>query len=412
MNYLFLRRAITISLTRFVALSLALADMIMLGHQSNDAVQTYTLAYQIIQVFVILSVVLSIGINIVVGKSKEDRTEKISNTIQYSCLLSFILFASSLFGVFLVLDDESTTASYVVLSFSILPLCLYIGLSNILETVGLEKKILFLTILSSLLNIALNYGLISNMVDSALAVSISTLLVRIIVLLPVIFLLRRQGFNTKPIFSKSVSCNLFRLGRTEALTSVLFTGGISLLVLWVSETYSVDSTAFFGLSLNFMNTFSVVFIGMAISLAIILSEGQQDLRGSVDLVKQSMLYIVLISIIMIYCSNFMTILYTDSYNLDLALYLKLSVLVIALNGIAEIFISVLRVNGYSQLPPLFLLTLIFIGIPLSFFFELHMDPIANIIIFMAIGNLVSVILCVIYFIKVWINTSSPQKKKH
>lgn len=407
MNYGFFRRAIIISLTRFAALSLALADMIMLGHQSNYAVHAYTVASQIIQIFVILSVALSIGINIVIGRSRKDRGEKIRNTVQYSCFLSCILFASSLLGTFLVLADRSATASYLILSISILPLCLYVGFSSILETVGLEKKVLYVTLLASALNITLNYWLIYSIVDSALAVSISTLLVRTIALLAAIILMKYSGLSIKPLYSKPVSWNLFQLGRPEALMSILFTGGISLLVLQVSRVYSVDSTAFFGISLNFMNTFSVVFVGIAVSLAIVLSQERQNLKGSLNLIKPSIIYITAVSIILIYCSSFMTIVYTGSINADLALYLNLSVFVIAFHGIAGVFISALRVNGHSQIPPFFMLTLIFVGIPMSFIIEIYSDPLANIIIFMAIGNLLSVMLCLIYFIRVCV---TPQKK--
>lgn len=408
MNRGFFYRALTLSLTRLVALSLGFVDMVMLGHQSNYAVHNYTIASQVIQIFVILSVVLSVGINIVISESQKEIAERVGNIVQYSLSLACVLFALSLFAVLLVLDDVKICLSYLVLSLSILPLCLYIGFANILETIGLPKQVLYITLLSSLLNMLMNYWLIFSFVDDALAVSVSTLIVRGAAMCSAIIYLKRHGFGVAPIYAKQVNYRLFKLGRSEALTSILFTGGISLLVLRVAQLHSVDSTAYLGFALNFMNTLGVVFVGIAVSISISLAQEKQAINKSLKLIAESIIYIVVLSFVLVYCSSWLAIGYTNVSNTDLVLYLELAVFVIAFDGVAGVFISALRVCGHSQIPPFFRLALIFLGIPMSFFVEIHGDPVANIIIFMIIGNLLSMILCLLYFATVWVSRSSKQ----
>ncbi|EJL6932140.1 hypothetical protein NMT09_003583, partial [Vibrio cholerae] len=142
---IFIKRAFIISSTRFVALSLAMIDMIMLGHGNLSSVQDYTLASQISQVFVILSVMLSIGVNILLGKSQDSKRAVSQEIFGYSILVGVILlFISLFFGLFIDISS-SAMKCYYILSASILPLAIYIGLSNILESIGLEKKVLGIT---------------------------------------------------------------------------------------------------------------------------------------------------------------------------------------------------------------------------------------------------------------------------
>lgn len=136
----FLKRALVISTTRFVALSLAMVDMVMLGHTNIMAVEDYTLASQVIQVFVILAVVLSIGINIVIGQNKDTARQTAQEILGYSvCLGGVLLLISLIVGQFFDASNNATQ-SYFLLSVSIFPLAIYVGICNILEAQGLEKK--------------------------------------------------------------------------------------------------------------------------------------------------------------------------------------------------------------------------------------------------------------------------------
>ncbi|MBI6549731.1 hypothetical protein [Xenorhabdus lircayensis] len=136
----FISRAIIISSTRFVALSLPLCDMIMLGHQGNEYVKNFSVAVQLSQIFVILAVMLSIGINIVIGKSDRDRDKYIQGIFRYSIYLSFCLFITSLIMSIFIYNNNVAFLSYLILSISIFPLCIYISFANILESIDLEKN--------------------------------------------------------------------------------------------------------------------------------------------------------------------------------------------------------------------------------------------------------------------------------
>lgn len=105
------------------------------------------------------------------------------------------------------------------------------------------------------------------------------------------------------------------------------------------------------------------------------------------------------SLIFYFISPLLPYIYLGHADNLLIQYLALSVGVIAFDGVAQSFISALRVYGISQIPPLFRLSLICIGITLSFYFVTDNDPIANIIKFMMIGNILASIFCILYFIK-------------
>ncbi|EGR2838355.1 hypothetical protein [Vibrio cholerae] len=395
---IFIKRAFIISSTRFVALSLAMIDMIMLGHGNLSSVQDYTLASQISQVFVILSVMLSIGVNILLGKSQDSKRAVSQEIFGYSILVGVILlFISLFFGLFIDISS-SAMKCYYILSASILPLAIYIGLSNILESIGLEKKVLGITTFSALINILFNYSAMSIIEDPAIAVSTSTLLVRILIIFPAFLILIRKDLLIPPKLNVNSVIHLFSFGRTEALTSIFFTGGISLLVLIFTKNHSPEETAFLGFSLNFMNTFSVIYVGLAISLTISLSNMDKLFKTFFSVILVSVGYVVLTASFLVLSSSIIANIYTQNVTEDLVDAIKFSVAVISIDGIALIFISWLRVQGFSQLPPLFRLSMVFIGIPSSFIFSIFENAVVNVIFFMALGNLIASLMVILYFI--------------
>lgn len=61
-------------------------------------------------------------------------------------------------------------------------------------------------------------------------------------------------------------------GKSEAIVSLFFTGGLAWFMLYLKGYYSDDEVAIFGIALNWMNILSVLFVGLAISTAIFLSK--------------------------------------------------------------------------------------------------------------------------------------------
>ena len=391
----FFKRALVISATRFVALSLAMVDMVMLGHTDIMAVEEYTLASQVIQVFVILAVVLSIGINIVLGQNKDTDCQTAQEILLF-CLLGGVLSLISLIASVFE-PSNHTTQSYFLLSVSIFPLAIYVGICNILEAQGLEKKVLGVTIVSALANALFNYVAISNIESASVAVSMSTLAIRILVLVPVIYLGLKHALIAQPKISKQKIGILINFGRTEALTSVFFTGGISLLVLTFSHLYSQEQTAHLGFALNFMNSFSVLYVGLVISLSISLSQMDKTDDEPYSMLTLTLSYILVSALGLVALADTISQIYTPNSTNELVETLKLSVAVIAIDGIALVFISWLRVRGFSQLPPLFRLAMIFIGLPGAFFFTAFNHPVLNVVFFMGLGNLISALTSMLYF---------------
>ena len=393
----FLKRALVISATRFVALSLAMVDMVMLGHTNIMAVEDYTLASQVIQVFVILAVVLSIGINIVIGQNKDTARQTAQEILGYSvCLGGVLLLISLIVGQFFDASNNATQ-SYFLLSVSIFPLAIYVGICNILEAQGLEKKVLGVTIASAIANAFFNYVAISNIESASVAVSMSTLAIRLLILVPVIYLGLKHALIAQPKISKEKIGTLVNFGRTEAVTSVFFTGGISILVLTFANLYSQEQTAHLGFALNFMNSFSVLYVGLVISLSISLSQMDKTDDEPYSMLTLTLSYILVSALGLVALADTISQIYTPNATNDLVEALKLSVAVIAIDGIALVFISWLRVRGFSQLPPLFRLAMIFIGLPGAFFFSAFDQPVLNVVFFMGLGNLIAALASMLYF---------------
>ncbi|EJL6378962.1 hypothetical protein NMR51_003657, partial [Vibrio cholerae] len=109
-------------------------------------------------------------------------------------------------------------------------------------------------------------------------------------------------------------------------------------------------------------------------------------------------YVVLTASFLVLSSSIIANIYTQNVTEDLVDAIKFSVAVISIDGIALIFISWLRVQGFSQLPPLFRLSMVFIGIPSSFIFSIFENAVVNVIFFMALGNLIASLMVILYFI--------------
>ncbi len=393
----YLKKAVVISSTRFIALSLATVDMVMLGHTSLSEVQEYTVASQTAQVLVILAVVLSIGVNIIVGKNKHCIKRVGQEVIGYSLLVGLVL---SMFGICLGLFIDSFIGfnqSYDILCLSILPLTVYIGLANILESSGLERAVLSITIASSVFNALFNLIAISLLDNAAIAVALSTLLVRFGALIPIVVLGRKHNLISFPVVSITRCRELFCFGRSEAFTSLFFTGGIAALVIFFNHNYDQETVAVLGFSLNFMNTFSVLYVGLMISLSICLSQIEPQHHSDYPFMRTTLTYIIFTATVLLSAVDIIAQVYTPSVKAVFVDALVLSVVVIMADGVALALIAWLRVRGFTQLPPLFRLAMIMIGLPCSFIFSVNENATVNVIAFMAIGTIIAAFLTISYF---------------
>ena len=393
----YLKKAVVISSTRFIALSLAMVDMVMLGHTSLSEVQEYTVASQTAQVLVILAVVLSIGVNIIVGKNKHCIKRVGQEVIGYSLLVGVVL---SMFGICLGLFVDSFIGfnqSYDILCVSILPLTVYIGLANILESSGLERTVLSITIASSVFNALFNLIAIFLLDNAAIAVALSTLLVRFGALIPIVVLGRKHNLISFPVVSITRCRELFCFGRSEAFTSLFFTYGIAALVIFFNHNYDQETVAVLGFSLNFMNTFSVIYVGLMISLSICLSQIEPQQHSDYPFMRATLTYITFTAIVLLSAVDIIAQVYTPSVKAVFVDALVLSVIVIMADGIALALIAWLRVRGFTQLPPLFRLAMIIIGLPCSFIFSVNENATVNVIAFMAMGTIIAAFLTVSYF---------------
>ncbi|WP_167385968.1 hypothetical protein [Xenorhabdus miraniensis] len=157
---------------------------------------------------------------------------------------------------------------------------------------------LMITVCNAIANIILNYIFIQWIDDSAIAVSTSTCFIRLLILLPMFHLILKQKVKISPQKIEGLNRELLILGRTGAITSLCFSGGLSLLVMYIANNMETKYSAYFSLTLNFMNIISVIFIGMAISLTISLTKNNDNIQAiTISYLKQAMLYIASFSLL-------------------------------------------------------------------------------------------------------------------
>ena len=407
-----LQQGFIISGSRLIALSMPMIDMMMLGRGSNENIANFTVANQMIQIFVILIISLSVGINILISK-KQTRTQDVYSTIGYSSLIGLLLTVSALIIGYISLRENSAKDVYDILAIGLLPLAIFVAFSAILESKGFSKTVLIMTIFMSMANTLLNYLFINNLITPpSESVALSTKVLRHLFCAIIFFIAyKKVGIITKIKFSKKINLELFRFGKSEAITSFFFTGSIAYLFYHLSTITSGDDIANLGIIFNFINTAFILFVGFSISLTIYLSKKDyvcnEDIKSSFAL---SFLYMSVISFALCYFSEEIAYLYKGDITNSLSEDIKLSILIVGIDGLAISLISVLRVKGYAVLPPLFRLSFVIIGIPAAL---LTYSKYGNqgIILSLAFANAIALALTVFYLVQIVTNRFNHLKYK-
>ncbi|OOS06023.1 hypothetical protein [Moraxella cuniculi] len=396
-----------IGLSKFIALSMPMVDLVMLSWWgSGVALADYAMTTQLVQVFVVLSLALSIGVPIYFNQHS-DGVLATRQAIGYACLIGIALLALS-WLYFVGLDavhafSPQQTLVYVLLIGGVLSLPCYIVLNHILDALGKSRQVIYLTAIMTVLNIALNYQLLFNSSLSAqAAIATATTAVRIIGLLVLMAWIGQQlGTHAlRATLHPPAIKKLLDFGQSELLTGLVFTLGFALLSFYLNARFDAKLVGEFGIFLNMINLSFVVYVGFASALVIYLSKlPNQPIKlhrttnRQIDwliirFVAGSLLAGAVLSPLLCW-------LYFGQFDTKQLLIVLAALLVAAIDGLAIATIAKLRVAGDTKKPPLFRLLLVVVGLPLGGWL-LSMAGLFGVGIAFIIANACSVIALKVY----------------
>ncbi|MGE8636644.1 MAG: hypothetical protein ACN6P8_24090, partial [Achromobacter piechaudii] len=274
MNYWeVIRQSLIISGSRLVALSMVTLDLMILGRLALDETADFALAVQFSQIYVVLALGLTVGVNIAFNLRKSHSRTVARSVAGYAVFTGFLLFLMSLVMGFSVTMSKNAQLSYFVLALGIVPTTLYIALCAMIEASGGASWVFKLTIGAAIANAALDLALVHlGLCSPAVAVALATTIVRLLLLGFVIYgCLRIYRISIAPIFDGVEWKDLFSYGRTEALVGLIFTGGVSFLFAYANARGNDAALALLAIGVNFLNIASVIYLGMTRAVANVAS---------------------------------------------------------------------------------------------------------------------------------------------
>lgn len=369
MNYRrVLAQALIISGSRLVGLSMMTVDLMILARYSLTETADFALAAQFSQVFIVLAMGLTIGVNIVFN-ARKDSSQIICGAIAgYALLVGVALLLLALAMAFWLDMSANARQAYLVLALGVAPTAVMLAISAMAEASGRAGWVFKLTAGAALINGALDYLFIHvGLVAPAVAVAAATTAIRLVSLVILIKGFRRtHPLPLAPIFNWAAWKELLDYGRAEAIVRLVFTAGMSFLFARISALALDTVVAQFAIGINFLNIASVIYMGMTRAIANIGSEPAHRLTDSFrGLIIFGTGFIAACSLLLYAAAPLLSWLYAGRADPALIGVFAIGVWVVAFDGLAMLFITFLRLLRWKTGPPLLRLSLVVIGVPLS-----------------------------------------------
>ncbi len=401
MNYwALIRQSLTISGSRLVALSMVSLDLMILGRFSLAETADFALAVQFSQVYIVLGLGLTVGVNIAFNMKKSSSSSIAGSVVGYALLVGSLLFLMSMAMGVAMQVSVNARDSYYALAVGIIPVTIYIALCALIEASGGAGWVFRLTAGAAVVNVILDVFLINlGWSSPAVAVACATTLVRILLLGFVVHgCLVRHRIAIWPNLDLPEWKNLFSYGRSEALVGLIFTGGMSLLFAYVNSRGHEQLVALLAIGINFLNIASVIYIGMTRAVGNAASERSASILGDMKgLAMFGLAYVAISSVGLHVASPLLSWLYLGTISTQLLSIFFLAIWIVAFDGLAMLFITLLRLLDWRAIPPLLRLSLIVVGVPLSlsWFDPAELGPVFNGLL---IGNVVAAALAAVLLV--------------
>ena len=205
-------------------MTMPLVDLLIVTNLHFDSAGKLLLSTQYVQIFVLVSVTLFVGVNIIVPNlvNSEGFLAPLNIIGIFIGLIFFLI--SCIFAPFYTSNNDVYHA-IIILSFGLVPLFGFMAVFTFLESIGRESAILKISIRANVANVLLDIFLIFILNAPVIAVVTATSIIRSFMYLEVLGICRRMKY---PILTNNLKTyvldliKVLRIGGTQSISGVLF----------------------------------------------------------------------------------------------------------------------------------------------------------------------------------------------
>lgn len=366
LNALF-RLSFSLAATRLVAITMPMADFIVLAHAAPSGLASYALGAQWAQIGVVACGALGVGITVAVPRCTASRRSTWLPAVFYTAIAWGIVTAALTSGLALLPTSQGTSGQVTaILAAGMVPLSIYASLAACGQSLGKSRLILALTILAGVLNVALDTVLI-HVLDPAIGVACATVLCWSILAILITCKVRsRKGGRAIPS-SRSASRPprtpwkamryvkhkaIYRIAMPDFLSKIGFVGAVALAFWWLSSAIGSADFADLAITLNYMNVVFVVVAAVTTAFSItFLNAGASLESRRFSIASGAALLLLLATFITLSpASAYLYFADTSPHHLRA---IALGTIIVILDGIALFAITLFRMQGAVALPPYF-----------------------------------------------------------
>ena len=239
-----MRLALPVILSHAGQITVSLADTIMVGHVGTTELAAAAFANNVFVVGMFFGMGITIGSTPLVGRAfGNNRLDEVVKWLKngiFTHLFSSVVLSFLMFGVYFFLPFMGQTGSvvelakpyYLILCVSYLPFILFFSVKQFFEGVGNTKIAMQITLISNVINIAVNYVLIYGKLGfpamGLLGAGVGTLVSRIAMpLLYLIYIFRTDRFRKYFTLARRQA---FSLKRITALLKIGIPVGFQIVI--------------------------------------------------------------------------------------------------------------------------------------------------------------------------------------
>ena len=361
------RLSIFLAATRLIAITMPMADVILLTHFSPDHLPSYALGAQWAQIGVVACGALGVGIAIAVPRCLPTRRATwlptvLSNAVSWGVCIALMT------GVLALVPTSLSNSGYVtaILAVGMVPLSIYASLASFNQCVGRSRLVLGWTLLAGVVNFALDVVFI-NTTEPARGVAWATTLCWIGLCMVTLYqALKKEGTKTiEPFLNlkarewprrpwKAISGTkrraLTRIALPDFLSKIGFVGAMALGFWWLSATLTSGDIKTLAAILNYMNFVFVVVASVVTAFGIsFLGTGASfDRRRYAACAAAALL---ILQAILFCLSPLASYVYFGTTNTYFLWAVNVATIVVFFDGIALFAITLLRMLGVATAPP-------------------------------------------------------------
>ncbi len=380
-------------------------DTLMLRSYSDSAVSSVANANSILSLFTVMLTVIATGVVVILTKAlgaKEKESEpKIVGTGLFfngvlGVILAVLLFSFSQILLTVIKTDVNVFDNALIylriISFSLITMSVTQACGAIFRSYGKPFVVMIIAVVSNLLNVLINYGLIFGnfglpelgVTGAAIGTLTSNVFSAICVL---ICLYKILGFSFKKMeFCKEQLTRIFKIGGPAALEHFLYNFSQFLIMIAVNSIviagtteYSAPTRAYVNIIINFIMLFSIS-IANGNQVIVGYYVGENNFKEAKKITFKSFRYaLMIVSVVLLFLNIFanqiMSLLITNQDALDAIKGVFLVVIFLELGRICNIiFIAALRAIGDIIFPVIMgVISMFGLSVLFSFILALHFN---------------------------------------